>query len=253
MRRTLLLSFAHPDDESFFAAGTARKHAEAGDHVVLCCATRGERGATGALPGVTIDNLPVVREQELRNAARALRVGELVFLPYEDQKLSAAPAAEVRSALVTLIRRTRPLVVVTFDPTGANQHPDHIAIAASTTGAVSAAADSRALPQVGTAHAVSRLVWVGPVMPWIETDPGRLVAHAGVDFLVDIRSCREAKAQALAAHRTQHHGIDRLFLHRPNRDAVLSYETFRFGAGVPPPVVPAFDLFAGIEPCGGHT
>jgi hypothetical protein len=56
----------------------------------------------------------------------------------------------------------------------------------------------------------------------------------------------EAKARALAAHRTQHQSIGRLFLGRPNLDAILSYETFRLGAGEPVESPPAGDLFAGL-------
>jgi LmbE family N-acetylglucosaminyl deacetylase len=58
MPRSLLLCFAHPDDESFFAAGTAHKYAAAGVNVVLCCGTRGERGSVGDPPLATIETLP---------------------------------------------------------------------------------------------------------------------------------------------------------------------------------------------------
>jgi len=34
---SILLIFAHPDDESFFTVGVTRKHIEAGGRVVLCC------------------------------------------------------------------------------------------------------------------------------------------------------------------------------------------------------------------------
>src|SRR5437016_2191339 len=122
----LLFILAHPDDESFFAGGTIAKYAVAGIHVALVCATRGERGATADL--CTIEDLPQVREDEVREAARVPGVRAVELLPYEDQQLSDAPLDEIRRHLVAAIRRQRPQIVVTFDPVGANQHPDHMAI-----------------------------------------------------------------------------------------------------------------------------
>ncbi|HEU4698926.1 MAG TPA: PIG-L deacetylase family protein [Gemmatimonadales bacterium] len=244
--RSLLCVFAHPDDESFFSAGTIRRAADAGVRVALCCATRGQRGTTGHPPLATIEALPAVREAELREAARAAGVAELVVLDYEDQHLAEAPPEAIRATLVALVRRTRPQVVVTFDPNGGNLHPDHVAISRFTLDAVTAAADPRALPGCGAPHRADRVVWVGPVAPWEETDRARLAARPGVDFLVDTAAQVAAKAAALAAHRTQRAGIDRLFLARPDRDAVLASETYRLGWGAPPPAVPADDLFAGL-------
>jgi len=248
---SILLIFAHPDDESFFTTGVARKYGEAGRSVVLCCATRGQRGSTGQPPLTTVEELPVVRERELREAAEILGVSRLEILPYEDKKLAEAPAEEIRASLVGLIRRHRPAIVITFDPNGGNLHPDHIAISRFTTDAVTAAADARWVfpelgPDLGPAHRVPRLLWAGVVLPWEETDRDRLAARPGVDFLIDVGPWREAKRRALAVHRTQQPSIGRLFFSRPDLDDVLRFETFRLGAGAPPETVPAADLFAGL-------
>ena len=45
--KKILLVFAHPDDESFAAAGTVAKYVKAGWEVDLICATRGEKGEAG--------------------------------------------------------------------------------------------------------------------------------------------------------------------------------------------------------------
>ena len=71
---SILLSFAHPDDESFFTAGITRRYVEAGRSVVLCCATRGQRGSAGDPPLTTVEELPRVRERELRTAAEIMGV-----------------------------------------------------------------------------------------------------------------------------------------------------------------------------------
>lgn len=244
---TLFLSYAHPDDECFFTAGVARWCADAGIPVVLCCATRGQAGSAGDPPLAARAELPAVREAELREAAGLLGISELHLLPYEDRKLAEAPAAEIRASLVGLLRRHRPDVVVTFEPNGGNLHPDHVAISRFTGDAVTAAADPRWHPELGAPHRVPRLLWAGQILPWEETDPARLAASPGVDFMIDIRPYRDLKARALAAHRTQHQSIGRVFLDRPDRDAILSWETFRLAAGTGPESVPAADVFEGLD------
>src|SRR5437868_8695371 len=67
---SLLFILAHPDDETFFAAGTIAKYIDAGVRVYIVCATRGERGATADL--CPVEELPQVREAELRDADRVL-------------------------------------------------------------------------------------------------------------------------------------------------------------------------------------
>jgi LmbE family N-acetylglucosaminyl deacetylase len=84
--RTIVLLLAHPDDESF-ASGTIAQMAEEGVRVGLLCATRGERGSTGDL--WTVEELPRVREAELREAARLIGIHDLEFLPFEDPAVGA--------------------------------------------------------------------------------------------------------------------------------------------------------------------
>src|SRR5712691_271355 len=50
MTPRLLLIFAHPDDESFVAAGLSRRYADAGAQIALVTATRGEAGSRGDPP-----------------------------------------------------------------------------------------------------------------------------------------------------------------------------------------------------------
>jgi LmbE family N-acetylglucosaminyl deacetylase len=58
------------------------------------------------------------------------------------------------------LRRVRPQVVATFDPTGIYGHPDHIAICQFTTAAISAAANPHYVDQAAQApHQVSKLYY----------------------------------------------------------------------------------------------
>lgn len=81
---------------------------------------------------------------------------------------------------------------------------------------------------------------------WEQPERSHLAKQPGADFIVDVSTWRETKARALMAHGTQRAGVDRIFLNRSDRDAVLGIEVFRLGAGEMPKRVPADDLFADL-------
>ncbi len=60
--KSILFSFAHPDDETFLVAGIACMYAEAGVHLALCTATLGQAGKCGDPPLCSPEELPAVRE-----------------------------------------------------------------------------------------------------------------------------------------------------------------------------------------------
>jgi LmbE family N-acetylglucosaminyl deacetylase len=256
MPHDLLLILAHPDDESFFAAGTVAALADRGRPAGLVCATRGQAGSVGdpepgAPPLATRETLGRVREGELRAACAVLGLDLVALLDYEDRHLADADPAEVRAALVGHLRRERPRVVGTFDPNGYNRHPDHVAVSRFALDAVTAAADPRWAPELGPAHRVRRVVWSPPMPPSDEWRPERLAARAGVDYVVDTRAHAARREAALAAHRTQQRSSVRpVWYDAPARTGagarVFDVECFRHGWGEPPPRVPAADLFEGL-------
>lgn len=246
MARTLLLIFAHPDDETFLTGGVACRYSSEGTRVVLATATRGESGKTGDPPQCTRDELPQVREAELRRAAAILGIAELHLLGYRDRDLAAAPPEAVREQLVSLIRRSRPSVVVTFDPHGANLHPDHVAISRFTTDAVVAATDSRFVPSAGPSHVVERLLWTPGRHPWQLIREPDIAACPGVDFVIDVSRWRDRKAAALGAHATQHQSVERNFNSQPDGERLLGVEVFRQAMGPALGRRPLADLFDGI-------
>ncbi len=138
---TLFMVHAHPDDETIGTGGTLARYASEGVHTVLVCCTRGEEGE---IHDATLDaaeaksHLGQIREAELRRAAAALGVGALHFLPYRDSGMAGSLAAarpdsfarasvdDATWRVATLIRETRPQVVVVYDPGGGYGHPDHV-------------------------------------------------------------------------------------------------------------------------------
>ena len=247
-RRTILFSFAHPDDESFLVAGIACRYAEEGARLALVVATRGEQGKLGEAPNkVTRAELPQVRERETREAARIIGIDDVRFLGYEDSKLADAPPDEVRAGLVRVIRDVRPQVVVTFDPNGGNNHADHVAISRFTSEAVAAAADDRWHATEGAPHKVERLVWSLPHAVWEVARVEEPEALPGVDLLFDTNRWWQRKAEALRAHRSQKEGIDELFFDVDDTQRILSLEAFRLGWEGSPEGRPLDDLFAGMK------
>ncbi|MBA2258764.1 MAG: PIG-L family deacetylase [Acidobacteria bacterium] len=251
---SILFCFAHPDDESFSGSGTAMKYAARGMRTVLVTATLGERGKTGEPPLCSADQLPAVREHELREAAAIIGFDELHLLGYRDRALADAKPEDIRRTLVSIIRCTRPAVALTFDPNGFNVHPDHVAISRFTSDAIAAAADPRWHVDAGEPHAVARLLWTPPNPPW-ELAPRESEATAappvhdmpGIDFVLDVSQWRDRRAAALRAHRTQHLSIDRYFFNQPNVDRILDREFWRHAWGPPLTSRPADDILAGCR------
>ncbi len=137
---TLLAVHAHPDDESIATGGTLARYAAEGIRIVLVCCTRGEEGEIHdpALDPVTDwPRLGAIRERELRDAAAILGVGVVHVLPYRDSGMAGAAAnsrpdnflnadpVEAAGRVASIIRATRPAVVLTYDPGGGYGHPDH--------------------------------------------------------------------------------------------------------------------------------
>ncbi len=242
-QRRLLLVFAHPDDESVFAAGVACRTVAEGGLVAVCTATPGDRGKLGDPPICARERLGAVRQAELMDACRVLGVSTVRVLGYQDRALAVAPSDTIRRQLVEVIRAARPQVVITFEPNGSNLHPDHIAISRFTSDAVVAAADPRWYPDLGVPHAVARLAWTLPVRPWVVLRRGDPAIEPGADFVLDVAAFADRKAAALRAHRTQHLTIDRIFFSKPDAMRLLSIELFRQAWGPPLGSRPASELW----------
>ena len=141
----LLVTVAHPDDETF-GLGSVLAHAAArGVEARLICATRGELGE----PAIDIGSTPLaeVRERELRTAASILGVTDVEVLDYLDSGVDGEPApgslvaADTRSVAVVLAPRIdalRPDIVITAD--GSDGHRDHVAMRDATIEALRIAA-----------------------------------------------------------------------------------------------------------------
>ena len=149
----LLAVFAHPDDETFSAAGVMAAATERGVPVTVISATRGEAGESSIAGLDDPERLGVVRERELREAMRQIGVSDVRLLGYRDSGMAGSPSADdqqafirapvetVAARLVPDIRSVRPQAILTFGPEGLYGHPDHLHIHHVALRAIEIAAD----------------------------------------------------------------------------------------------------------------
>src|SRR5215468_6429904 len=82
----LLVTVAHPDDETFGTGSVIALAAERGAQVTVCCATRGEAGDVRGLTSAA--EIAAIREAELRSAGTALGVAQVILLDYLDSGMT---------------------------------------------------------------------------------------------------------------------------------------------------------------------
>ncbi len=157
--RRMLVSMAHPDDESFGMAGTIARYASEGVGVYLICATNGDVGMVEPEFMRGFETIAELRRAELDCAVQTLGLERVYAFGYRDSgmrgspdnrhpdSLFAADLDEVTRRVTEVIRMVRPQVVVTFDPSGGYGHPDHVRMHQATVRAVDAAADPAQYPE----------------------------------------------------------------------------------------------------------
>jgi LmbE family N-acetylglucosaminyl deacetylase len=98
---------AHPDDLEILCGGTLVRLVEEGNEVVMCHATKGDRGSFVH----TSDEIAGIRGTEARRAAEICGA-EYATLGFGDGEISAADRDQQR-AVVDLVRDARPDLVIT--------------------------------------------------------------------------------------------------------------------------------------------
>jgi LmbE family N-acetylglucosaminyl deacetylase len=272
---TLMAVHAHPDDESSSTGGVLAAYGDQGVRTVVVTCTNGEFGDApgGVKPGQDGHDEQAVaqlRLAELRQACKILGVTDLEPLGYHDSGMpdwdykdrpSAfcnIPTAEVAARITALIERYRPQVVITYDPTGPYQHPDHVHAAEA---AVSAAAGS-GIPAKLYFTAIRgsdwQRVWQAlrdaglnvPDRPTADPQVRQQMAETErrITTTIDIRPVLARKRDALFAHASQIQ--DSWFSKIPQdiAEATFGRESFIRASDSTGAPVPEDDLFAGLRP-----
>jgi N-acetylglucosamine malate deacetylase 1 len=175
----VLAAFSHPDDAELSVAGTLLKLKSLGYRTGVADMTRGEMGTRGTSE---------IRARESKEAARLMKLDVRLNLEHPDGHVWLTE--ESRTAMVRVIRRYRPRVLLTThwdDP-----HPDH----ANT---CRIAREAARLATMGRYDAESGLpaVRMPAVMHSIYS---RLVLPS---FIVDVSDFVDEKMRAIKAHASQ--------------------------------------------------
>jgi LmbE family N-acetylglucosaminyl deacetylase len=239
----MLVVVAHPDDETFGMGSCIAHAAASGVDVTVCCATRGEAGEDMSGTTSSREELALVREAELRDAAAILGARDVVVLDFGDSDLNGVPLpgtimqvpmADIVEPIAALIEALQPDVVVTMDPDSVVDHRDHARIGEVTT-----------IAFAQTAKQDARLYhWTlarGVMSKWFQAmrDMGRLEAYEDngmgraedeITTVVDVTNVLEVRCRAIAAHHTQTSPFDGL--EKEFRDTLLAQD--HFVRAVPP-------------------
>ena len=192
----ILLILAHPDDPEFFCGATMARWAAAGHHITYWLLTCGDKGTPDR--SISSDDLCALRQKEQAAAAAVLGVEKVNFLGYPDGYLM--PDLELRREITRIIRKERPDVLVTCDPTTLYvfgdrlNHPDHRAAGQASLDAVfPAARDHLNFIELwrdeGLEPHITREVWVcGTLAP---------------NVALDVTEYWDTKIRALHEHKSQ--------------------------------------------------
>lgn len=190
----LLAVFAHPDDETFRCGGTLALLAQRGMHVQVLTATRGQAGSRGDPPLCTPEELPAMREAELRCACKALGIQPPILLDYQDGQLSEADPERIVSEILAIVHELRPQFMLSFGADGLSGHSDHIAIGLAAAEAFRRTEDVAALYTLAVPRSLAETLGMKQI---------HAVPDEAITVAVDVSSVWEAKMSAIRCHRTQ--------------------------------------------------
>src|SRR5438067_1120994 len=194
-----MVVFAHPDDAEFGSAGTVAKWTSEGVEVAYVCVTDGSAGSNE--PGVVREELAELREIEQRAACEVLGVRDITFFGIVDGYVELT--LDLRRDLTREVRRFRPDVLVTPDPTrfwdesrSYINHSDHRTVGQACMAVVNPDSSTRPmfpelLDEGFEPHEIPYL-WI-PMM------------SGDFDTFVDITTTVETKIEALRCHKSQIH------------------------------------------------
>ena len=192
----VLTVFAHPDDETFYLAGTLLKlKDDPRVRLHIYCLTNGGKDEAARNLRISEAELGRIRVGELAAAGNVLKADTILDQNYPDQGLAGADFAVLRQQILDRMIAVGAEVVITHDTLGISAHPDH---ATCHRAVVAAFADGPA----------QRLYYVSMAR-------GRYRANRAVSFFhaegkpdfatlkVDIRKYKKLKYLALCSHASQ--------------------------------------------------
>ncbi len=210
---TIMSIWAHPDDESFLAAGIMAAAVKNGQKVVCVTATKGEAGSQDEQkwPSATLGD---VRAKEMAAAQKIIGIKHHHWLEFRDGMCEQASEKEAVAKLKKLIERYQPDSILTFGPDGLTGHTDHATVSIWVT-----KANQYLDPKPKVYHAVNTPEQYECIKPadeklniYFNIDKPPIVSRSKCDICFDLSSAqRTVKRKALAAMPSQTEVLLKLF------------------------------------------
>jgi LmbE family N-acetylglucosaminyl deacetylase len=200
----LLSLLAHPDDAEFLCAGTLTRLArEHGWKVHIATMTAGDCGSANMPP----DQISRIRRLEAASAARLI---DADYHCLEERDLLIFYNEPTLERVTRLIRKVRPRVILTHSPS--DYMLDHEVTSTLVRAAAFAAPAPNFFADRGHGPALDSI----PHLYYCDPIEGKdlLGREVRPDFVIDISSVIDKKAEMLASHASQrewllkHHGMD---------------------------------------------
>ena len=196
-KQKILVILAHPDDPEFFCGATLAKWIKEGHEVHYYLLTCGEKGSND--PHLSPDQICKIRKDEQLEAAKVIGVKSVKFLDNPDGYL--VPTIEIRREVVRAIRKIKPQILVTCDPTNLYpngsyrlNHADHRYAGQVVLDAV--------FPAAGNIHFFPELLNEEGLKPHSPNEVW-ISLTSNPDVILDVTETWEIKMQALLRHRSQ--------------------------------------------------
>ena len=195
----LLAIFAHPDDESFRAGGMLAILADNDVCVQVLSLTRGQAGSCGDPPVCSQEELPQIREAELKCACNTLGIQPPIIWDYEDGKLSEANENKMIQRITDLIVKLQPEVLLTWPPDGLSGHLDHVMVSRWATKAF----EKTRHHHMHGPHTLYYMAVPSSLAKKFENMNLHSVPDDDINLVIDVLPVWEKKLKAIRFHQTQ--------------------------------------------------
>ena len=225
--QTVLAVLAHPDDETIFN-GTLAMLAENNVNIYLVYATSGDGGYDVTGQNLKGKELSKVREVELQNALKVLKISNPpIFLRFDDGKLSEN-IDDLQEKILEIFEDVKPNTVITFGPSGFTGHIDHKTLNLIVYKIFNYTNFNGNLLNIAISKERNKIY----KNLFKNTAVGDLVPDKKIDFKVDVSKYEQQRKETVLFHRTQFPedacAIWNEFV------AATPYEEFKCEVGVPP-------------------